>query len=74
MKAGNTGWKNKGSTTFLTEDGGKYKGTNDYDSDNSTYTPTLNFCLYHSQNITKKQSLGDVRITIQEINTINHLN
>ena len=74
MKAGNTGWKNKGSTTFLTEDGGKYKGTNDYDSDNSTYTPTLNFCLYHSQNITKKQALGDVRIRLQVLTPIDDLN
>ena len=74
MKAGNTGWKNKGSTTFLTEDGGKYKGTNDYDGDNSTYTPTLNFCLYHSQNITKKQALGDVRIRLQVLTPIDDLN
>lgn len=74
MKAGNTGWKTKGSTTFLTEDGGKYKGTNDYDGDNSTYTPTLNFCLYHSQNITKKQALGDVRIRLQVLTPIDDLN
>lgn len=55
MKTGNTGWKTKGNTTFLTQDGGKYSGTNDYDADNSTYTPTLNFCFYHSQNITKNK-------------------
>ena len=74
MKTGNIGWKNKGSTVFLTQDGGKYTGTNDYDADNSTYTPTLNFCFYHSQNITKKQGLGDVRIRLQVLTPIDDLN
>ena len=74
MKTGNTGWKTKGNTTFLTQDGGKYSGTNDYDADNSTYTPTLNFCFYHSQNITKKQALGDVRIRLQVLTPIDDLN
>ena len=74
MKTGNTGWKTNGNTTFLTQDGGKYSGTNDYDADNSTYTPTLNFCLYHSQNITKKQALGDVRIRLQVLTPIDDLN
>ena len=74
MRTGNIGWKNKGSTVFLTQDGGKYTGTNDYDADNSTYTPTLNFCFYHSQNITKKQGLGDVRIRLQVLTPIDDLN
>ncbi len=74
MKTGNIGWKNKGSTVFLTQDGGKYTGTNDYDADNSTYTPTFNFCFYHSQNITKKQGLGDVRIRLQVLTPIDDLN
>ena len=74
MKTGNTGWKTKGNTVFLTQDGGKYSGTNDYDADNSTYTPTLNFCLYHSQNITKKQALGDVKIRLQVLTPVDDLN
>ena len=74
METGNTGWQTKGSTTFLTEDGGTYTGVNDYDADNSTYTPTLNFCLYHSQNITEKRALGDVRIRLQVLTPIDDLN
>ena len=74
METGNTGWQTKGQTTFLTEDGGTYIGTNDYDADNSTYTPTLNFCLYHSQNITEKRALGDLRIRLQVLTPIDDLN
>lgn len=74
MKTGNSGWKNKGTTTFLTENGGSYSGQHQYDADNSKYTPTLNFCLYHSQNITKKQALGDVRIRFQVLKPIDDLN
>lgn len=74
METGNTGWQTKGSTTFLTEDGGTYTGVNDYDADNSTYTPTLNFCLYHSQNITQERALGDVRIRLQVLTPIDDLN
>ena len=64
MKTGNVGWQTKGATTFLTEKGGTYTGNNDYDSDNSTFTPTLNLCLYHSQNISVEQELGDVKIRL----------
>ena len=74
MKTGNTGWQTKSSTTFLTENGGSYTGQNRYDADNSKYTPTLNFCLYHSQNISKKQALGDVRIRLQVLIPIDDLN
>ena len=74
MKTGNMGWTTKGETTFLTENGGKYVGTNDYQGDNSNYTPTLNLCLYHSQNITLKQALGDVKIRLQVLTPIDDLN
>lgn len=74
MKTGNSGWQNKGTTTFLTENGGSYLGQHQYDADNSKYTPTLNFCLYHSQNISKKQALGDVRIRFQVLKPIDDLN
>lgn len=74
MKTGNTGWKNKGATTFLTKNGGTYTGTNDYDADNSTYTPTLNFCFYHSENLSKAQALGDVIIRLQVLTPIDDLN
>lgn len=65
MEAGNTGWETVGSTSFLTEDGGSYIGTSTYNKDNSTYSPTLNFCLYHSQNITEERDLGSVTIRLQ---------
>lgn len=74
MKTGNTGWQNKGQTTFLTKDGGSYTGENQYEGDNSTYTPTLNFCFYHSQNISQKRALGDVRIRLQAMIPIDDLN
>lgn len=74
MKTGNSGWQSKSTTTFLTEDGGRYTGQNKYEADNSRYTPTLNFCLYHSQNISKKQALGDVRIRFQVLIPIDDLN
>ena len=74
METGNSGWETNGSTTFLTEGGGSYTGTTNYNKDNSSYTPTLNLCLYHSQNITEKRALGDVRIRIQVLTPIDDLN
>ena len=74
MKTGNTGWQSKGTTVFLTEDGGTYTGQSNYDSDNSTFTPTLNFCFYHSQNIDLKRALGDVSIRFQVLTPIDDLN
>ena len=74
MKTGNTGWQSKAQTTFLTKDGGSYIGQNKYEGDNSTYTPTLNFCFYHSQNISVKRALGDVRIRLQAMIPIDDLN
>ena len=74
MKTGNIGWQNRGQTMFLTQDGGTYKGTTNYNSDNTNYTPTLNFCFYHSQNLTKKQALGDLKIRFQVMTPIDDLN
>ena len=74
METGNTGWQTNGSTTFLSENDGSYTGTKEYDADNSTYTPTFNFCLYHSQNITEERLLGDVRIRLQVLSPVDDLN
>lgn len=74
IETGNSGWETNGSTTFLTAGGGSYTGTTEYDKDNSSYTPTLNICLYHSQNITEKRALGDVRIRIQVLTPVDDLN
>ncbi|MBO6243723.1 MAG: hypothetical protein J6O41_04055, partial [Clostridia bacterium] len=74
MKTGNMGWRTNSSTTFLTRDGGSYTGKKDYVSDSSTYTPTLNFCFYHSQNISEKKALGDVKIRLLVQKPIDDLN
>lgn len=74
MKTGHIGWQTKGQSEFLTKNGGSYTGTSNYNSDNSTYTPILDFCFYHSQNLTKKQALGDVKIRLQVLTPIDDLN
>lgn len=74
MKTGNVGWQTKGTTKFLTQNGGSYIGQNDYDKDNSSSTPTLNLCFYHSENLTIKQALGDIRIRLQVLKPIDDLN
>ena len=74
IETGNSGWETNGSTTFLTDEGGTYTGTTTYSKDNSSYTPTFNICLYHSQNITEKRALGDVRIRIQVLTPVDDLN
>ena len=74
MGTGNSGWQNQGETIFLTEKGGSYNGNSTYKSDNSTVTPTLNFCLYHSANITVEKLLGDVKIRLQALVPVDDLN
>lgn len=74
MKTGNIGWQTKGDTTFLTKDGGTYIGAKNYNSDNTNFTPTLNFCFYHSQNLTKKQALGELKIRFQVMTPVDDLN
>lgn len=75
MKTGNTGWSTVGSTTFTAQNGtSDVKGTKTYNKDNSTYTPTFNFCFYHSQNLTVQQNLGEVTISLQVQTPIDDLN
>lgn len=74
MSTGNNGWFNPSETTFLTENNGSYTGSSRYDGDNSTFTPTLNFCLYHSQNLTQERNLGEVRIRLQALVPVDDLN
>lgn len=74
MESGNNGWNNYGETEFLTENGGTYEGDNTYRKDNSTFTPTLNFYLFHSANITEEKLLGDVMIRLQAIVPVDDLN
>ena len=74
LKTGNIGWQTKGETVFLTQNGGTYTGRTNYNSDNTSYTPTLNFYFYHSQNLSKKQALGDLKIRFQVMTPIDDLN
>lgn len=74
LKTGNIGWQTKGETVFLTQNGGTYTGRTNYNSDNTNYTPTLNFYFYHSQNLSKKQALGDLKIRFQVMTPIDDLN
>lgn len=74
MKSGNNGWQTKSETNFLTADGGTYTGSSIYTSDNSNFTPTLNFCLYHSENLSLEEKLGDARIRFQALTPIDDLN
>ena len=68
MEAGNNGWSNPSETTFLAQDGNTtYTGDSNYDSDNSEYTPSLYFCLYHAQNISGERTIGSVTINLTAI-------
>ena len=74
METGKNGWNTEGSTYFLTENGGTYRGTNTYNSDNSTSTPSLIFYLYHSENLSIEQLLGSAKIRLQAQIPIDDLN
>ena len=68
MEAGNNGWSNPSETTFLAQDGNTtYTGDSKYDSDNSAYTPSLYFCLYHAQNISGERTIGSVTINLTAV-------
>lgn len=74
MRTGKNGWQSNNATTFLTTNGALYQGDSLYLSDNSQYTPSLTFCLYHSQNLTEAKELGKVTIRFQAIQPIDELN
>ena len=73
METGNIGWQSNGRTAFLNENNGTITGTTEYQTDNSGYTPTLNFSLYHAQNLTEDKKLGQVRIMIQVLTPVNDI-
>lgn len=74
METGKSGWNSVGTTYFLTENGGLYRGTNTYNSDNSSSTPSLIFYLYHSENLSIEQTLGSARVRLQAQIPIDDLN
>lgn len=73
MENGKNGWQSKNITNFYTTEGGTYDGDNLYIGDNSTSTPTLLFCLYHSQNLSIQQDLGTVTIRFQVLEPVDDL-
>ena len=73
MRSGKNGWQADGLTSFYTQNGGSYSGSSIYSRDNSTFTPTLTFCLYHSENLTLEQMLGEVKIRLQVLTPLNDL-
>jgi hypothetical protein len=74
MKSGKNGWKTNSLTSFDTDSGdATYTGSNQYIGDNSTYTPSLDFCFYHSQNLTLSQNLGNVKIRLQVLTPVDDL-
>lgn len=75
MEAGNNAWSNQSKTTFLAENGNTtYTGDTNYNSDNSAYTPSLYFCLYHAQNITGERTIGSVTINMTALVPVDDLN
>lgn len=73
MRSGKNGWRTDNKTSFYTTSGGTYNGNNYYVSDNSITTPTLVFCLYHSQNLNLEQELGEVTVRFQVLAPIDDL-
>lgn len=75
IKTTNKYWKSKGETSFTVEDGNAtYSGLKDYAKDNTSNVPSLEFCLYHSQNLTEEQDLGDLKIRFTVLTPIDDLN
>ena len=69
MTAGNSGWQTKGTTYFLNNDDVQagFTGKTQYQSDNSTTTPTFSFYMAHSKNISSTKELGTVTINLEAI-------
>lgn len=74
MRSGKMGWNSVNRTDFYTNNGNTYVGQNYYLSENSSITPTLVFCLHHSQNLNLIQELGSVTIRFQVLTPIDDLN
>jgi len=73
IETGRNGWNMEGKTRFLSEEP-HYIGTTTYLSENSAVTPSFNFYLYHSQNISVEQELGTVVISFVAIEQEDELN
>ena len=65
MKAETPEWTDYGTTKYLSEDGGDYKGTELYLTDSRETAPSLMFYLYHAKNLTLAGQIGTGVITLQ---------
>ncbi len=74
MKNGKSGWITNNSNNFLSANEGTYTGRSLYQTENTSVTPSLTFCLYHSQNISVEQSLGSGKIRFQVLIPVDDLN
>ncbi len=62
MKNGKNGWITDNENNFFSDQNSTYTGTKLYQTENTTVTPSLLFCLYHSENISVEQSVGSAKI------------
>ena len=69
MSAGNSRWQTNSTTYFLNNDDVQavFTGKTQYQSDNSTTTPTFSFYMAHSKNISSTKELGTVTINLEAI-------
>lgn len=74
IKSSRIGWKTIGETSYYTKDGGTYSGKKEYNSEDLSVTPTFLIYLYHSQNLTKEQELGEAKVRFQVLQPVDDLN
>ena len=65
MKIETQEWTSFGTTKFLSIDGGKYTGGDEYTTDSRKVAPSAMFYAYHAKNYTDEGDLGEVIITVQ---------
>ncbi len=74
VKNGKSGWITDNSNNFYSANEGYFDGNTNYQTENLSITPSLTFCLYHSQNISINQPLGTAKIRYQVLVPIDDLN
>ena len=74
MKNGKRGWISENDNNFYTANNGSFDGNETYKMENTTRAPSLVFCLYHAQNLSREQLLGTVKIRFQVIERVDDLN
>ena len=65
MKAETQEWTGRGTTKYLSADGGSFTGNEEYTTDSRQLVPSLMFYLYHAKNIDCDGKLGTLVITLR---------